>query len=79
MGRIAVPLMTTMATRTRSRSQIELPDPEELDRLQISPKVAYYLISHGIPLPDCPPRWKTPEPRDEPGARFDPSGKVLAT
>ncbi|MFD3431147.1 terminase large subunit [Nocardia fluminea] len=66
-----------MAT-TRS-PDLELPDAEELDRLKLSPEVAWYLISRGIPLPDCPPRWKTPEPRDEPGARFDPErvDKVL--
>jgi phage terminase large subunit-like protein len=59
---------------------VELPDADELDRLKLSPEVAYYLISRGIPLPDCPPLHKTPEPRDEPGARFDPErvDKVLA-
>ncbi|AHH16576.1 putative phage terminase large subunit [Nocardia nova SH22a] len=63
-----------MATRSNSPSPhgIELPDEDELDRLKLSPEVAWYLVSRGIPLPDCPPRWKTPEPRDEPGARFDP-------
>lgn len=61
-----------MTTRSNSPHGIELPDAEELDRLKLSPEVAYYLITRGIPLPDCPPRWKTPEPRDEPGARFDP-------
>lgn len=68
-------------TRTTTRSpDVELPDAEELDRLKLSPEVAWYLLSRGIPLPDCPPRWKTPEPRDEPGARFDPDrvDKVLA-
>ncbi|WP_207842598.1 terminase large subunit [Williamsia soli] len=57
-----------MTTQTRS---VEL-DPDELDRLKLSPEVAWYLASRGIPFPDCPPLWKTPEPRDEPGARFDP-------
>lgn len=47
-------------------------DLEELDRLKISPEVGWYLLSRGIPLPDCPPLIKTPEPRDVPGARFDP-------
>ncbi|MCP9621973.1 terminase large subunit [Nocardia otitidiscaviarum] len=66
--------MATKTTRSSSPSPhgVELPDAEELDRLKLSPEVAYYLTSRGIPLPDCPPRWKTPEPRDEPGARFDP-------
>lgn len=47
-------------------------DRDELERLKISPEVAYYLETRGIPLPDCPPAIKTPEPRDVPGARFDP-------
>jgi phage terminase large subunit-like protein len=51
-----------------------------LDRLKLSPEVAWYLVSRGIPLPECPPRWKTPEPRTLRGARFDPArvDKVLA-
>lgn len=44
------------------------PSPDELS---ISPEVAWYLESRNIPLPDCPPKFKTPEPRDVPGARFD--------
>ena len=52
----------------------------DLDELKISPEVAWYLKSRGIPLPDCPPKFKTPEPRDVPGARFDPDrvDKVIA-
>lgn len=42
------------------------------DDLNISPEVAYYLETRSIPLPDCPPAVKTPEPRDVPGAVFDP-------
>jgi len=51
------------------------------DELKISPEVAYYLTSRGIPFPDCPPRIKTPEPRRVKGAVFDPErvDKVLAT
>lgn len=59
-----------MATDSTS-PDVELPDAEELERLRISPEVAWYLLSRGIPLPDCPPLFKTPEPRDEPGAQFD--------
>ncbi|OZE98091.1 terminase large subunit [Rhodococcoides fascians] len=59
-----------MTTKTRSRD-VEIPDADELAALKISPEVAFYLVSRGIPLPDCPPLIKTPEPRDEPGARFD--------
>jgi phage terminase large subunit-like protein len=48
--------------------------------LKISPEVAWYLVSAGIPLPDCPPAIKTPEPGETcPGAKFDPErvDKVL--
>ncbi|WP_280301966.1 terminase large subunit [Nocardia neocaledoniensis] len=74
-----------MTPTTRSSKagphDVELPDAAELDRLQLSPEVAWYLLSRGIPLPDCPPRWKTPEPREQPGARFDPDrvDRVLTT
>lgn len=68
-----------MATRKKTPSPspppADLPDEAELARLKLSPEVAWYLIDRGIPLPDCPPLVKTPEPRDEPGARFDP-GRV---
>lgn len=46
-------------------------DEELLARLKISPEVAWYLTERGIPLPDCPPLVKTPEPREQPGALFD--------
>ncbi|MBK3561097.1 terminase large subunit [Streptomyces sp. MBT56] len=46
-------------------------DEPLLARLKLSPEVAWYLVERGIPLPDCPPLVKTPEPRDEPGAVFD--------
>lgn len=75
--------MTGTTTRSRrpgkpraaKRDQVvpELPDAEELERLKLSPEVAWYLVDRGIPLPDCPPLHKTPEPRDEPGAAFDPA------
>lgn len=77
-----------MATTTRSpapakprrRKAGELPDAAELKRLKLSPEVAWYLISRGIPLPDCPPAIKTPEPGELlRTARFDPErvDKVL--
>ncbi|SHR60459.1 phage terminase [Mycobacteroides abscessus subsp. abscessus] len=44
----------------------------DLDALKLSPEVAWYLESRGYPVPDCPPLYKTPEPRDVPGAAFDP-------
>lgn len=46
-------------------------DEELLERLKLSPEVAWYLVERGIPLPDCPPLVKTPEPREAPGALFD--------
>ncbi|HET9381315.1 MAG TPA: terminase TerL endonuclease subunit [Streptomyces sp.] len=72
-----------MATRTTTRSRRAAAPAAEatpsaflddagLERLKLSPEVAWYLTSRGIPLPDCPPLIKTPEPRDVPGARFDP-------
>lgn len=57
---------------TRTPPAPELPDRRTLDRLKISPEVAWYLITRGYPLPDCPPYIKTPEPRTLRGARFDP-------
>ncbi|WP_100461489.1 terminase large subunit [Mycobacteroides abscessus] len=52
----------------------------DLDALKLSPEVAWYLESRGYPVPDCPPLIKTPEPREVPGARFDPerADKVVA-
>ncbi|WP_028924203.1 terminase large subunit [Pseudonocardia acaciae] len=56
---------------TRSPGPDSSPSADELDRLQLSPEVAWYLLDRDIGLPDCPPAIKTPEPRNEPGARFD--------
>lgn len=52
---------------------------DDLAELKVSPEVAWYCQSRGIPVPDCPPFIKTPEPRDVPGAMFDPArvDKVL--
>ncbi len=62
-----------MAKRTTTRSEpgLELPDTDELERLKLSPEVAWYLLSRGIPLPDCPPLIQTPSPGEAPGAGFD--------
>ncbi len=49
-----------------------MPGRAQLRKIKLSPEVAWYLISRGIPLPACPPKHKTPEPRTLPGARFDP-------
>lgn len=60
-------------SRTRSPAPaLDLPSADELERLKLSPEVAWYLLDRKIPLPDRPPLIKTPEPRDVPGAAFDP-------
>jgi phage terminase large subunit-like protein len=73
--------MATRTTRSRKAAADEpapagvvpeaYQDEDLLARLKLSPEVAWYLTERGIPLPDCPPMIKTPEPRDVPGARFD--------
>ena len=65
----------------RRSPEFVLPDDDELERRKLSPEVAWYLLSRGIPLPECPPAFKTPEPRDVEGAVFDPDrvDRVLAT
>jgi phage terminase large subunit-like protein len=50
-----------VATRTRSV------DP------RLSEEVRWYLRSRGIPHPDCPPRFLTPDGSQLPGAVFDPA------
>lgn len=68
----------TRTRRTRSRAPSatttndELWADADLDELKLSPEVAWYLQSRGYAPPDCPPLIKTPEPREVPGARFDP-------
>jgi phage terminase large subunit-like protein len=54
------------------------PSPQALADLLLSDEVAWYLGQRGIPLPDCPPKIKTPEPAGT-GVRFDPDrvDKVL--
>lgn len=47
-------------------------DEGTLAALKISPEVAWYMRDRNIPVPMCPPKIKTPEPRDAPGAVFDP-------
>ena len=62
-----------MTTRSRATADHSLP-PAELRRLKLSPEVAYYLLSRGIDLPECPPAIKTPEPGQlSQAARFDPA------
>lgn len=76
----AASLLAMTTTRTPARRQglqrrtdVQLPAAEELRRLKLSPEVAWYLLSRGIPLPDCPPAVKSPEPGELlKSARFDP-------
>lgn len=67
-----------MKNSTRSP---ELPDAETLERLKISPEVAWYCLERGMDLPKewQVPKIKTPEPRNVDGAAFDPArvDKVL--
>lgn len=51
---------------------MKLPSEKTLSHLKVSPEVAWYLLSRGYELPNCPPKFKTPEPRAAPGAYFDP-------
>ncbi len=69
---------TTTRSRRKAAAEPDAPvpgaflDDDQLEALKLSPEVGWYLVSRGIPLPDCPPLIKTPEPRNAPGARFDP-------
>ena len=61
----------TPTTRSGRKTPAAFLDEDLLAELKISPEVAWYLSERGVPLPDCPPLIKTPEPRDEAGAVFD--------
>lgn len=69
-----------MATFSDPDPAAEMPTAAVIRRLKLSPEVAWYLVSRGIPLPKHPPLHKTPEPRRVPGAAFDPAkvDRVLA-
>lgn len=78
----AVPAATTRSAKQPPAEQTDAfgnYKPALLRRLKISPEVGYYLKSRDIPLPDCVPLVKTPEPRWVKGAAFDPErvDKVL--
>lgn len=70
-------MATTRRTRSRAPSATTEFDQAwaaaDLDELKLSPEVAWYLRDRGYRPPDCPPLIKTPEPRQVPGARFDPA------
>lgn len=71
---------TTTRSPRKAERAVKLPTPKVLRELKLSREVAWYLVSRGIPLPDCPPRWKTPEPGEvDRSAKFDPErvDKVL--
>lgn len=79
--------MTVTTTATRSRSgkgssgSAATRYAADLKRLKISPEVGEYMRVRGIPLPESPPKIKTPEPRNVRGAgfSFEAVDKVLAT
>lgn len=78
-------MTATRTKRTPSSARRPTPaaspwDTADLDELKLSPEVAWYLQSRGYEVPDCVPLIKTPEPREVPGARFDPErvDKVIA-
>lgn len=61
---------TPTARRTPPKKPVSAVQKRAL--LKLSPEVEWYLESRGIPMPDCPPHTKTPEPRHVRGAVFDP-------
>lgn len=70
--------MTARATRSRAAKKPVRRRgwaDADLERLKLSPEVAWYLESRGYRPPTCPPLIKTPEPRNVRGAVFDP-GRV---
>jgi phage terminase large subunit-like protein len=58
-------------TPSPSGEAFGMPPAATLRRLRISPEVAWFLVSRGIPFPEHPPLVKTPEPRLVKGAAFD--------
>lgn len=63
-----------MAEVTRSRRRAARPvEVEETYAAPLSPEVEWYLAERGYVVPEhVAPLWRTPEPRDVPGAYFDP-------
>lgn len=60
------------ARRSPSKKKISARARSTKDRPGPSPEVAWYLKSRGYAQPTCWPRIKTPEPRTQRGAQFDP-------
>lgn len=58
--------MATKTTRSRRARADDRSAP-------LSPEVRWYLESRGYAAPSCVPLIRTPEPRDVPGAMFDPA------
>jgi phage terminase large subunit-like protein len=66
--------MTTPKTRSPKKTPARRGWADaDLDQLQLSPEVAWYLEDRGYRPPTCPPLIKTPEPRNVRGAAFDPA------
>lgn len=67
-------------TPSPSGEAFGMPSAAVLRRMRISPEVAWFMVSRGIPFPECVPLVKTPEPRMVKGAAFDAErvDKVLA-
>jgi phage terminase large subunit-like protein len=63
--------MGPATTRSASEAPFSVPTAAVLRKLKISPEVAWFMASRGIPLPEYPPLVKAPEPRNVPGAAFD--------
>ena len=69
---VAIQVSTSRSLSETKGEAFGLPSEAILKRLKISREVAWYLVSRGIPFPDCPPIVKTPEGRGAKGAVFDP-------
>lgn len=68
-----------MARATPSRKLEDLVENLDAQSAPLSPEVEYYLTSRGYEIPKKRPLYRTREPRDVPGAMFDPArvDKVL--
>lgn len=73
-------MAASKTTPSHDGTAFGLPPAATLRRLRISPEVAWFMVSRGIPFPEYPPLVKTPEPRMVKGAAFDGErvDKVLA-
>lgn len=65
--------LTRSTEQEKAQARAKTPRKKTARALKLSPEVEWYLNDRGIPLPDCPPMTKTPEPRTVSGAVFDPA------